>query len=48
MLRPAERVVNSEWCLCFADDEIDLDATRKACAERMRHQELLAQEFPQA
>ena len=32
----------------FDDDEIDLNATRKACSERMRHLELLAQEFPHA
>ena len=32
----------------FDDDEIDLDAARKACSERMRRLELLAQEFPRA
>ena len=30
----------------FRDDEIDLDATRKACAERMRRLELLEAHFP--
>ena len=30
----------------FGDDEIDLAATRRACAERMRHLDLLASEFP--
>ena len=30
----------------FEDDEIDLDATRTICAERTRHLQLLAKEFP--
>ncbi len=32
----------------FDDDEIDFNATRKACSERMRYLELLAEEFPHA
>ena len=30
----------------FKDDEVDLDAMRKACTGRMRHLQLLAEEFP--
>ena len=30
----------------FRDDEIDLDVTRKACAQRMRRLELMAKQFP--
>ncbi len=30
----------------FADDEVDLDATRDACAERMRRLGLLEEQFP--
>jgi pyruvate ferredoxin oxidoreductase beta subunit/2-oxoisovalerate ferredoxin oxidoreductase beta subunit len=30
----------------FRDEEIDLDVTRKVCAERMRRLELMAEQFP--
>jgi hypothetical protein len=30
----------------FRDEEMDLDVTRKVCAERMRRLELMAQQFP--
>ncbi len=32
----------------FDDDEIDLDAIQRACSQRMRYLELLAEEFPYA
>ncbi len=32
----------------FKDDEIDFDALRRTCSERMRHLHLLAKEFPYA
>ena len=34
--------------ISVAREEIDLDATRTLCSERMRHLELLAAEFPHA
>jgi pyruvate ferredoxin oxidoreductase beta subunit/2-oxoisovalerate ferredoxin oxidoreductase beta subunit len=32
----------------FRDDEVDVDVTRKVCAERMRRLEIMAEQFPYA